>query len=413
MMKKIKTLLLGVCSLLSVTAINAQQNNDVVVGAANIDAYLPALSGKKVAVFANQTSLVNQTHLVDTLQKLGVNIVKIFSPEHGFRGTADAGAYIKNSTDSATGLPIISLYGTNRIPTAAQLSDIEVVIFDMQDVGVRFYTYISSLEEMLEQTLINQKTLIVLDRPNPNGFYIDGPVLEKGFKSFVGKQAIPIVYGMTIGEYAKMLVGEKWLNGAANTAYGKNEGLLKVVPLINYNRKETYDLPVKPSPNLPNLQSILLYPSLCFFEGTNVSLGRGTNLPFQIYGAPSLPNNLWSFTPKSVAGATNPPLKGLKCYGYDLSKVEIDITNKQWQRIQLGFLLNAYEKYSNKNSFFLNAGKSNPKPTDYFFNKLAGNRSLMVQVMNNESEASIRKSWEEGLETFKVVRSKYLLYTDF
>lgn len=414
MVKKIfKRAFFGI--FLTILSLNnyAQNNKDVIVGAANIADYLPELSGKRVAIFANQTSLVGGTHLVDTLKKSGVQIVKIFSPEHGFRGTADAGAYIKNSTDSATGLPIVSLYGSNRIPSAAQLSDIDIVVFDMQDVGVRFYTYISSLEEMLEATLVNNKTLLVLDRPNPNGFYIDGPVLEEGYSSFVGKQKVPIVYGMTIGEYAQMIAGEKWLNKAANDVYAKNKGLLKVVPCKTYNRKESYELPVKPSPNLPNLQSILLYPSLCFFEGANVSLGRGTELPFQIYGAPGLPNNLWSFTPKSVAGATNPPLKNTKCYGYDLSKELINVADVKWQKIQLSYLLNTYKLYPVKNSFFLTAGKSNPKPSDYFFNKLAGNKQLMLQVMNDKTEEEIRESWQKDLDAFKQIRKKYLLYADF
>lgn len=414
MVKQILTkVLLGL--FLGVFGLNtyAQNNKDVLVGAANIADYLPELNGKKVAVFANQTSLVGSTHLVDTLLKSGVQIVRIFSPEHGFRGTADAGTHIKNSTDSATGLPIVSLYGATRVPTAALLSDIDVVIFDMQDVGVRFYTYISSLEEMMEVTLINNKTLLVLDRPNPNGFYIDGPVLEDGYSSFVGKQKVPVVYGMTIGEYGQMIAGEKWLNKAANEAYAKNRSLLKVIPCKSYNRKETYELPVKPSPNLPNLQSILLYPSLCFFEGTNVSLGRGTELPFQVYGAPGFPNSLWAFTPKSMPGATNPPLKNIKCYGYDLSKEPINTADTKWQKIQLTYLLDAYKLYPNKNTFFTNDGKSNPGNKSYFFNTLAGNKQLMFQVMNNKTEDEIRESWQKGLDAFKQIRKKYLLYEDF
>jgi uncharacterized protein YbbC (DUF1343 family) len=391
----------------------------IIPGAERMNVYLPFLKGKNVAVFANQTSMVAGNHLVDTLLASGIRVVKIFSPEHGFRGNADAGEKVGNTIDSATGLPIISLYGSHRKPTAKDLDSIDVVVFDIQDVGVRFYTYISSLQDLMEATLVNDKPLLILDRPNPNGFYIDGPVLQKGFESFVGMQKVPIVYGMTIGEYARMIGGEKWLNDSANK---KMEYNLKHIPTTdtpfhllvikcgNYNHGKYYALPVKPSPNLPDMQSILLYPSLCFFEGTEISLGRGTEKPFKIFGHPSFPDTLYSFTPLATEGAKNPPLKDKKCYGYDLSEPAIDINKPASQKINLQYLLKAYQLFPNKDEFFIRPKKSNPSTTDYFFNKLTGNDLLMWQVMNGKSSAEIRKSWEPALKEFKKIRKKYLMY---
>lgn len=409
----------------------------ILPGAFQTDRYLPLIRDKAVAIFANQTSTIGQSHLVDSLKKRGVNIKVIFSPEHGFRGNADAGEHVMSSIDSATGIPIISLYGDHRKPNAADLEGVDVMIFDIQDVGLRYYTFISSLQEYMESAIQFQKPVIVLDRPNPNGFYVDGPVLEDGFQSYVGMQKIPVVYGLTIGEYARFLLGERLFNKETNErlkadsiaaataskgkkvakvkapAFATNTFSLTVIPCKNYTHDSYYELPIKPSPNLPNMQSVLLYSSICYFEGTDVSLGRGTDKPFQIYGAPQFPDSLFSFTPVSTPGAKNPPLKDKRCYGYDLSTPPIDIRKKENRRINLSYLMNAYKLFPNKDSFFLRPKKGNPKTSDYFFNKLAGNDKLMWQVMNLKSEAAIRESWKPGIAAFMKVRKKYLLYKDF
>jgi uncharacterized protein YbbC (DUF1343 family) len=389
-------------------AANKVTTSNIKTGADNLDEYLPMLKGKRVALFANQTSVVGDKHLVDVLLKNNIDIKKIFSPEHGFRGDADAGEHVSNSIDKATKLPIVSLYGDHHKATAEDLKDVDILVFDLQDVGCRFYTYINSLQTFMESAIETDKPLLVLDRPNPNGFYVDGPILEKGFESGVGVQHIPIVYGMTIGEYGKMLLGEKWLK--VNPTAANSNFSLTIIKCKNYTHASYYELPVKPSPNLPNIQSILLYPSICFFEGTNVSLGRGTDKPFQMYGCPEFPTNLYSFTPVSTAGAKTPPLMDKKCFGYDLSSPAIDITQKQNQQINLSYIINAYKLYPNKDSFFLIPKKGNPSTSDYFFNKLAGNENLMYQLMNNKTEAEIRKSWQPGINTFKMIRAKYLLY---
>jgi uncharacterized protein YbbC (DUF1343 family) len=392
--------------------------------AERLNLYLPLLKGKKVAVFANQTSTVGNTHLVDTLQKSGIAIKVIFGPEHGFRGTADAGEKVENVVDKATGVPVVSLYGKKRKPSKEDLQDVDVMLFDIQDVGVRFYTYISSLEEYIETAIEHNIPLIVLDRPNPNGHYVDGPVLEPKFKSFVGMQPVPVVYGMTIGEYAKMLLEEGWLSKAAMDAYQKNvlaaiyppgakHFQLTVIPNGNYTHKSLYELPVKPSPNLPEIQSIYWYPSTCYFEGTVLSEGRGTEKPFQIFGHPSLPKNLYRFTPVSREGAKEPKLKGQVCYGWNLSGTPKEVLKKIDNRLQLGWLIMAYKLFPNKDSFFLSAKKEKLTETDYFFNKLAGNAMLMQQIKQGVSESAIRKSWEPKLKQFKAIRKKYLLYPDF
>ncbi len=392
---------------------------NVRTGADRSDLYLPSLQGKNVGIFANHTSIRSTTgeHLVDFLQAQGVKITKIYAPEHGFRGTADAGEKVGNYTDVKTGIPIISLYGSKLTPSAEDLSGVDILIFDIQDVGVRFYTYISSLEYFMNAAFENNIPLLVFDRPNPNGFYVDGPVLQRAYRSFVGMQPVPIVYGMTIGEYAKMLVGEKWLGKKANDIAEEHpqgdDFRLKIIPCENYTHTTEYILPVKPSPNLPNQQSIYLYPSICFFEGTDVSLGRGTALPFQVYGHPTFPDALYSFTPQSVEGAKNPPLLNKKSYGYDLSQVPIDISEKKWQQIQLEYLLRAYQLFPAKDRFFLRPSKGNPSGKDYFFNKLAGNDELMKQVMNLKTEKEIRDSWKTDIDAFKKIRKKYLLYKDF
>jgi uncharacterized protein YbbC (DUF1343 family) len=373
----------------------------IIPAAERMDQYLPLLAGKKVAIFANHTSMAGTSNLVDTLVKRGVNITVIFGPEHGFRGTADAGEKIDNVTDPATGIPVISLYGKKRKPSADDLKNADVMIFDIQDVGVRFYTYISSLEEYMESAVENNKPIIILDRPNPNGFYIDGPVLDPKFKSFVGMQPVPIVYGMTIGEYAKMLAGENWLSPDTNKSSPIN---LTVIPCADYAHKSKYVLPVKPSPNLPEIQSVYLYPSTCFFEGTVLSEGRGTDHPFQLFGHPSLPKNLASFTPRSKEGAKNPKLLNQQCYGWDLRGSADETLKKINNQIQLKWLIEAYRLFPQKDSFFL---KNN------FINLLAGNDILMKQVRERKTEAEIRKSWEPSLNEFKKIRKKYLLYEDF
>lgn len=399
-------------------------NPAIKTGAERMEVYLPLLKNKRVGIFANQTTVVGpqKTHLVDSLLRRGIQIVKIFSPEHGFRGTADAGEKVGNTIDETTQVPIISLYGSKRAPSKADMADVDIMLFDVQDVGLRYYTYISSLEEYMNACFENNKPLLLLDRPNPNGFYVDGPILEKPFKSFVGMQPVPIVHGLTMGEYAQMLMGEKWLSKAANTkvaAFNKAKQTADtpfhflVIKCSGYTHKSYYEIPVRPSPNLPNMQSILLYSSTCFFEGTTLSLGRGTPWPFQVYGHPSLPDTLFAFTPVSSPGAKTPPLQNMLSYGYDLTKEKIDITQPKWQRIQLQYIMNAYQLFPNKDSFFLRPQKSNPAWQDYFFNKLSGNYLLMWQLMNGKTEAEIRASWQAGLSAYKKKRKLYLLYPDF
>lgn len=406
-------------SILLLTSCSAQKTTTtsdeapIITGADRIQVYLPYLKGKKVGIFANQTSIVGNTHLVDTLMKLGVDIQVIFGPEHGFRGTADAGEKVGNYIDQRTGIKVVSLYGAQRVPSADDLKNVDVLIFDLQDVGTRFYTYINSMQEFLETALEHHKPLLLLDRPNPNGFYVDGPVLDLKFKSGVGKQPIPIVYGMTMGEYAMMLLGEKWLNEKANAVNAYNITTnptvdtpfhFMVIKCKNYTHKSKYVLPVKPSPNLPNIQSIYLYPSTCLFEGTVLSEGRGTNKQFQVFGHPLYPKNMYSFTPNPNEGAKSSKLYGQVCYGWDLSGTPEEVLAKTGNRIQLKWLIEAYRLFPQKDSFFL---KTNS------FNRLAGNDLLMQQIKNGVSEEEIRKSWEPKLSEFKTTRKKYLLYDDF
>jgi len=389
------------------------KNNHVITGAERMAVYLPMLKGKSVAVFANQTSIVGNTHLVDTLIKSGIKVVKIFGPEHGFRGDADAGEHVGDVTDKKTGIPVISLYGNHKKPTAADFKGVDILIFDIQDVGVRFYTYISSLEYFMEAALEHHKPLLILDRPNPNGFYVDGPVLDKKFKSFIGMQPIPIVYGMTMGEYALMLAGQNWLSENANKINAYNITTqpsadtpfhIQVIKCKNYDHNSKYELPVNPSPNLKEMQSVYWYPSTCFFEGTVLSEGRGTDKPFQVFGHPSLPKNLFSFTPKPNEGAKSSKCFYQKCYGWNLSGSTTEVLEKVDGKIQLRYLLDAYKLFPDKDSFFL---KNN------FIDKLAGNDQLKQQVKQGLSEEAIRKSWQPGLMAFKAIRKKYLLYTDF
>ena len=361
--------------------------NAIKTGADNYEMYLPLLKNKKVGIITNQTGILsNKTHLVDFLSEQKIVIQTIFAPEHGFRGTADAGEHVIDGKDPKTGLSIISLYGDNKKPKPAQLNGIDMMLFDLQDVGARFYTYISSLHYVMEACAENGIPLIILDRPNPNGNIVDGPLLEKEFTSFVGMHPIPLLHGMTIGEYAKMINGEKWLKNGVFCE-------LKVIPCTNYNRKMAYSLPVKPSPNLPNDQSINLYASLCFFEGTNVSVGRGTEIQFQIYGSPFLTKTNFSFTPKPNFGAKDPLYNGKECFGEDLT------TYPKLKQLELKWLIKAYQNTEDKSKFF-----------NAFFTKLAGTKKLQQQIESGTSESKIRMSWQKNLNAFKNMRIKYLIY---
>ena len=416
---------------ISISHVNAQslyknKEKEILPGAYQTEKYFPLLSNKRVAVFANHTSVIEQTHLVDSLIHSNINVVKIFAPEHGFRGKTSAGEKINNSIDSSTQIPIISLYGSKLKPSNADLTDVDVMLFDIQDVGVRFYTFISSLEYFIEAAIENDRPLIILDRPNPNGFYVDGPVLQKEYKSFVGMQPIPIVYGMTIGEYAKMLIGEQWLKwkyirdidnriSLGELLGFENEKIffsLEVISCKNYTHQNKYILPIAPSPNLPTMQSVYCYPSTCLFEGTVISEGRGTEHPFCIFGHPKLPKNLFLFKPQSNAGATNPKFSNEICYGWNLFNDNNDELLKSLNHsIQIKYLVQAYQMFGNKSSFFIKP--KSEKDTDYFFNKLVGSNILMKQLKENKSEKEIRLSWKKDIETFKKIRKKYLLYKDF
>ena len=375
---------LTLISLLIATVSLAQ---NIKTGAENYQKYLPLLRGKNVGIVTNQTSIVDEnTHLVDFLLAKNVKIKTIFAPEHGFRGTADAGEHLNDEIDAKTGLQIVSLYGKNSKPTPKQLQEIDIVIFDIQDVGSRFYTFISTLHIVMEACAENNVPIILLDRPNPIGSIVDGPILEKEFSSFVGMDAIPILHGMTFGEYAKMLNGEKWMKNGVQCK-------LNVIKCKNYKREMPYSLPVKPSPNLPNDQSINLYASLCLFEGTNVSMGRGTETQFQIYGSPYLPKSDFVFTPKPNFGAKEPVHNGVLCYGENLTQYP------KLDKIELKWLIKAYNTTSDKSRFFNN-----------FFTRLAGTKILQEQIEAGVSEDEIRNSWKEGLDNFKKIRAKYLIY---
>ena len=366
----------------------------LILGAEQLEVLLPMLKDKNVGITGNHSTLIGTVHLVDSLLALKVAVKKVYSPEHGFRGDADAGEKVNSSVDSKTGLPIFSLYGKNKKPSNEMLTGIDVMIFDIQDVGARFYTYISTLHYVMEACAENNIQVIVLDRPNPNGYYIDGPILEKDYSSFVGMHPIPVVHGMTIGEYAKMINGEKWLKN-------KIQADLKVIPMLGYSHKDRYQLPVKPSPNLPNMDAIYLYPSLCFFEGTPVSVGRGTDKPFQLFGHPSFKMYSFAFTPKPMYGAKDPRLKGVNCYGRLLTQDASRI--KKEGMLDLQWLIDGYNQYSSKEEYFTN-----------FFLLLAGTKQLEAQIKSDLSADEIRTSWKPGLDKFqKEVRSKYLLYEDF
>jgi len=363
-------------------------------GATQIQEYLSLLENKQVALVGNQTSLVYETQLLDTLLHLGVKINKLFCPEHGYRGIGSAGEKIADDVDTKTGIVVKSLYGNHKKPSKEDMQGVELVIFDLQDVGARFYTYISTLHYVMQACAENKIPLLILDRPNPNGFYIDGPVLQDSFASFVGMHKVPVVYGMTIGEYGKMINGEKWL-GANLTCD------LTVIPCKGYTHKSRYALPVSPSPNLPNSRSVYLYPTLCFFEGTSISVGRGTNKPFQQYGHPLLLNSETSFVPKSMMGAMNPPLMNEVCFGFDLSNTN-DVEDTLNEGIQLDILIQAYQNFPKKDLFF-----------NSFFNKLAGNDILQVQIKQGYTANQIKATWQVEINKFKLIRKKYLMYEDF
>ena len=362
-------------------------------GADRSDFYYPHLRNKNIAVVANSASTAGSVNLVDALLQRGLNIEKIFCPEHGFRSFSEAGLSIKNSVDSITGLPVISLYGKKKKPDPADLKDVDIVVFDLQDVGVRCYTYLSTLSYMMEACSLANIPLMVLDRPNPNGFYIDGPVMDSAEFSFVGLHPVPLVYGMTIGEYARMINEEGWLKGRAICD-------LQVIPLENYTHQTMYSLPVNPSPNLPDMNAIYLYPSLCFFEGTFMSIGRGTAYPFEIYGYPALKDSVFAFTPEPGKGSSNPPCNEQLCHGTDLRGF-YNTHPQLLGRINLSWLIQSYRALGADPRFF-----------NDFFDRIAGTPLLKKQIMEGMTEDEIRQSWQEGLDKFKEIRKKYLLYPE-
>jgi len=357
-------------------------------GANQTELYLPLLKDKRIAIVANQTSTLGSLHLVDSLRNLGCNVVRIFAPEHGFRGDGDAGEHLKNSVDRKTGIPVVSLYGNYKKPSSDQLADLDLVLFDIQDVGVRFYTYLSTLHYVMEACSENDKPLLLLDRPNPNGHRIDGPVLEPEYASFVGLHPVPILYGMTIGEYAAMINGEQWLEGGRQCR-------LIVIPNKFYTHRTPYSLPIPPSPNLTSDRAIALYPSLCLFEGTSVSVGRGTLHPFECYGHPCFPKTDFSYLPKPQRGSKEPMYLNVECHGFNLKEKPIS------EAFDLTFLITARRLLADTLVFI-----DHPK----FFNNLAGNASLAEQLLNDWDDQAIRATWQPGLETFKAIRAKYLIY---
>ena len=381
-------LILIVVLLLSMVQVLAQ-----VSGASNTGAYFGLLRNTRVAVVANQTSVIGNVHLVDTLLSSGIQVVKIFAPEHGFRGEAGNGDHVNDGTDKKTKLPIISLYGNHTRPTAEMLADVDVIVFDIQDVGVRFYTFLATMQEVMEAAVLSKKAVVVLDRPNPNGYYVDGPVMtDKKLYSFVGQLPIPIVHGCTLGELAEMISGEGWLSAGKSCE-------LTVIPCSDYTHNSYFELPIKPSPNLPNITSIYAYPSLCWFEGTCISIGRGTDLPFQQFGFPNCKVGETTFTPKEIPGvSTNPPFENQLCKG---AKVSFE---KRPTQLNLSWLISMYSDYPNKDKFFTSA---------YFFDKLAGTTQLRKQIIGGVGEDVIRLSWQNDLDAYKAIRKKYLLYTDF
>lgn len=373
---------------------SVKTDKEIKTGASQTDKYISLLKNKNVGIVANQTSVIGKKHLVDTLLLLGIKIKKVFGPEHGFRGEAADGETVSSTTDAKTGIPIISLYGDNNKPKPEQLDGLDIVVFDIQDVGARFYTFISTMTYVMEACAEKNIPFVILDRPNPNGYFVDGPILEKEFSSFVGLHPVPIVHGMTVGEYARMVNAEGWMKNGIKCD-------LKVIPLIGYEHNDFYQVPIKPSPNLPNMTAMYLYPSLCLFEGTTVSVGRGTDKPFLCFGYPGMKMGSYLFTPKSLPGATNPPYKDQKCSGFYVEDFG-DIYVKNLGKLYLFWLIESYNNSNDPKNFF----------NDYF-NKLAGNSTLKSQIVAGKTEDEIRKSWQPGLKAFKEIRKKYLLYKDF
>ncbi|HPR56882.1 MAG TPA: DUF1343 domain-containing protein [Bacteroidales bacterium] len=391
----LQKLIFIICFLsLILNSLKGQDKKTIVPAAERTHLYFPLLEGKNIAIVANHTSLIGEQHLVDSLLNADFNIMKVFSPEHGFRGNADAGQNINDAIDPVTGLAIISLYGKNKKPDQQSLENIDLVIFDIQDVGARFYTYISTMTYVMEACAESGIPILLLDRPNPNGFYVDGPVLEKKFSSFVGMHPVPVVHGMTTGEYALMVKGEGWLKTS-------NDCQLTVIPVDNYSHSDFYELPVAPSPNLRNKYAIYLYPSICLFEGTVVSVGRGTNQPFQIIGHPDYTKGSFVFTPNPGPGAANPPYCGIPCYGINLTGYAREMSSNPPQ-LHIEWLLNFYHQLSGKTDFF----------NDYF-EKLAGTDKLRKQIIQGLTADEIRANWQSELKAFKKIRKKYLLYDDF
>ncbi len=379
--------------------VNAQLETDVdvernvITGAERTELYFPLIEGKRVAVMSNQTGMVGNEHLVDMLIRRGHNVVGIFSPEHGFRGTADAGEHVSSSVDKKTGTPIWSLYGSGGgKPSADNMKEFDVLLFDLQDVGLRFYTYYISMMGLMDACAEHNKKMIVLDRPNPNGMYVDGPILDMKYKSGVGWLPIPVVHGMTLGELAVMINGEKWLTNDRTCD-------LAVVPCDNYTHQTLYELPVSPSPNLPNIHSIYLYPSTCMFEGTVMSLGRGTHFPFEVYGHPNYKNSDFTFTPRSVPGAKNPPLLNKKCYGIDLRSIPNDEIIEKG--LDLSYIIDAYNNLNIGNKFFTS-----------FFENLVGVDYIRSDIMEGKSAEEIKAKWADDVENFKIQRKPYLLYEE-
>jgi len=366
---------------------------DVELGAERTTEYIALLKGKKVGVVANHTSLIGNTHVVDTLRSMKINVVKVFAPEHGFRGSADAGEKVNSTVDEKTGLPLVSLYGKNKKPSAEMLANIDVIVFDIQDVGARFYTYISTMTYVMEACAELGIPVVIFDRPNPNGHYVDGPILEPAYSSFVGLHPVPVVHGMTVGEYAQMVNGEGWLKGGIKCK-------LSIIACKGWSRKEYYQLTVPPSPNLQTMNSIYLYPSLCFFEGTLVSVGRGTSSPFEVIGYPNCPEGNFSFTPKSGPGSKSPQYENKECRGFDLRHFGDNFV-RDTGMLYL-YWLQSLSSIESKNPAFFTS----------FFDKLAGTDTLRKQLLAGVSEADIRKSWAPGLSQFRQMRKKYLLYPD-
>lgn len=369
--------------------------NKIIAGDARTELYFPKLEGRRVALLANHTSMIGDIHLADSLLNAGIELIKVYSPEHGFRGNEADGAIIENGIDKKSGLPIISLYGNHKKPTSKDLKDVEIVLFDLQDVGTRFYTYLSTLTYMMEACAEKNILLIILDRPNPNGFYVDGPILHDEHKSFIGMHPIPIVHGLTAGEFALLINGEGWLKNGVKCD-------LEIIKVKNYTHNMIVELPIKPSPNLPNLSSILLYPSLCLFEGTTVSIGRGTSNPFEFVGHPEYSVKEFSFTPIPVKGASmNPPQKNIKCFGENI-KSYYSKHPAELGKIKLNWILNFYNDISEKEDFF-----------NSYFEKLSGTTKLRKQIKSGLTNWQIHQSWKEEIDSYKKIRTKYLLYPDF